>query len=183
MSTYEDWDMFTDLAAITQWLDKYNVDTPGDDAMRVMKIGEEIAEAYRALAAIDVTFGRAVEAYIGMTGQNPRKGTTHTQADLCNELADVAITALCAMMHFTSSGYGTYNPNIVRSFVASKVAAIIKRSDITPITGLIRTCPPIRPHDYTYDGIGPEECTFTELTGEKCGTTETDHAPNVAEGN
>jgi len=126
-----DWDMFTDIAAITQWLDKANPALPGDSAMRVMKIGEELAEAYRALAAIDVVFGRAVEAYIGMTGQNPRKGVTHTQADLDNELADVVITALCALMHFTASGYGTYRPIIVRGIVASKIAAIIKRSELS----------------------------------------------------
>ena len=28
-----------------------------------------------------------------------------------------------------------------------------------------------------HDGTGPEECTFTELTGEKCGITEANHTP------
>lgn len=52
-----------------------------------MKVGEE--------------FGEAVAAYIGMTGQNPRKGVTHTMDDLLGELADVALTALTAMQHLT----------------------------------------------------------------------------------
>jgi NTP pyrophosphatase (non-canonical NTP hydrolase) len=112
-------DIFRDIVAITQWLDKASGTIPGDDAMRVMKLSEEV--------------GEVVSAYIGMTGQNPRKGITHTQADLCLELADVAITAMCAIAHFTRQGYGTYNPNVTRAILASKVADIIKRSDIPPL--------------------------------------------------
>lgn len=128
-----DWDLFEDIASITRWLDIANVNTPEDGAMRVMKIGEEIGEVNEVwLSLLDAKFGKAVAAYIGMTGQNPRKGHTHTQADLCMELADVAITALCAMAYFTRSGYGTYNPDIVRGFIASKLAGIISRSEIPP---------------------------------------------------
>lgn len=32
-----------------------------------------------------------------MTGQNPRKGVTHTREDVADELCDVAITALTAL--------------------------------------------------------------------------------------
>jgi hypothetical protein len=35
--------------------------------------------------------------------------------------------------------------------------------------------PGIRPHEYVYDGFGPEECTFTEVTGERCGLTRDVH--------
>ncbi|WP_198541291.1 MazG-like family protein, partial [Parafrankia soli] len=47
--------------------------------------------------------GEAVAALIGMTGQNPRKGVTHTQADLLGELYDVALTALvdAASVHYS----------------------------------------------------------------------------------
>lgn len=38
--------------------------------------------------------GEVAEAWIGATGQNPRKGFTHTCADVLDELADVAITAM-----------------------------------------------------------------------------------------
>lgn len=106
----ETWNLFADIADITAWLDTSNETSPHEDAMRVMKIGEE--------------FGEAVEAYIGMTGQNPRKGVTHTQTDLLNELADVAVTALCAMQHFTQ------NATVTRGMLAAKVSAIIARSDI-----------------------------------------------------
>lgn len=82
--------------------------------MRVLKLQEEA--------------GEAAAAYIGMTGQNPRKGVTHTQTDLLNELADVAVTALCAMQHFTQ------NATVTRGMLASKVAGIIARSDIPTLS-------------------------------------------------
>lgn len=118
------WDMFADISAITAWLDKTNEDNPHEDSMRVLKVGEEIAEAYEALAIISIANGKAAAAYIGMTGQNPRKGITHTETDLLMELADVAITALCAMQHFTR------NADITRGMLASKIAAIISRANI-----------------------------------------------------
>jgi NTP pyrophosphatase (non-canonical NTP hydrolase) len=106
----EPWDLFADVASITAWLDDSNLPGPHEDSMRVLKLVEEA--------------GEAAAAYIGMVGQNPRKGVTHTQTDLLNELADVALTALCAMQHFTQ------NTAITRGVLASKVAAIIARSDI-----------------------------------------------------
>lgn len=57
------------------------------DAVKVMKIGEEN--------------GEAVEAFIGMTGANVRKGVTHTEGDLRLELADVVITAYVALAAFS----------------------------------------------------------------------------------
>lgn len=106
----ETWDPFADVAAITAWLDTSNPAGPHEDSMRVLKLVEES--------------GEAAAAYIGMVGQNPRKGVTHTQTDLLNELADVALTALCAMQHFTQSTAAT------RGVLASKVAGIMARSDI-----------------------------------------------------
>jgi hypothetical protein len=104
-----EWDVFTDIARVNAWLD-HNPPGPHEDAMRVMKVGEE--------------YGEAVAAYIGMTGQNPRKGITHSQSDLLRELADVAVTALCAIQHFTR------NTAITRGYLASKLADIITRADI-----------------------------------------------------
>jgi hypothetical protein len=104
------WDMFADIAAIIAWIERANGESEHEDSMRVMKIGEE--------------YGEAVAAYIGMTGQNPRKGVTHSKADLLAELADVAVTALCAMQHFTG------NAEVTRGFLAGKIASIISRADI-----------------------------------------------------
>ncbi|MBF6046409.1 hypothetical protein GO001_14435 [Streptomyces sp. NRRL B-1677] len=58
-----------------------------ETAMRLMKVVEEA--------------GEASAAYLGMTGQNPRKGTTHTAADVADELCDVIIAATVALHTFT----------------------------------------------------------------------------------
>jgi hypothetical protein len=108
-----DWDLFADIRAINAWIDNANPRNAHEDSMRVMKIGEE--------------YGEAVAAYIGMTGQNPRKGITHTEHDLLNELADVAITALCAMEHFTGQ------TEVTRALLASKISKILIRANIPPI--------------------------------------------------
>ncbi|MFF3854509.1 MazG-like family protein [Micromonospora sp. NPDC002575] len=41
--------------------------------------------------------GEAAGAWIGVLGQNPRKGVTHTRDDVAAELADAAFTALVAI--------------------------------------------------------------------------------------
>ena len=106
------WDIFRDIERINKWLDNNTTLSEYEDAMRVMKVGEEC--------------GEAIAAYIGMTGQNPRKGITHTQSDLCLELADVAITAMCAIAHFNPRD----SNKIVAMYMSSKISQIIKRSNI-----------------------------------------------------
>ncbi|WP_405673736.1 hypothetical protein OG848_31920 [Streptomyces canus] len=58
-------------------------------AMRLIKVAEEA--------------GEASAAYIGMTGQNPRKGTTHAPADVADELCDVIIAAAVALNAFSDA--------------------------------------------------------------------------------
>jgi NTP pyrophosphatase (non-canonical NTP hydrolase) len=41
--------------------------------------------------------GEVAEALIGVTGQNPRKGYSHSWQDVQNELCDVVITAMVAL--------------------------------------------------------------------------------------
>ncbi|MGW7523986.1 MazG-like family protein [Streptomyces sp. NPDC054783] len=55
--------------------------------LRILKLSEEV--------------GEVAEAVIGATGQNPRKGVTHTWEDVQAELCDVAITALVALRTLT----------------------------------------------------------------------------------
>lgn len=50
----------------------------------IMKIAEEL--------------GEAVQAHIGVTGQNPRKGVYGSREDVLKELADVILTAGIAMI-------------------------------------------------------------------------------------
>lgn len=88
---------FHGTAAMDQWLDDYagpmyqGIDGPnfGQSWARIAKIGEE--------------FGETIQAYIGVTGQNPRKGYEGELSDVFNELADTLITCLLAMQHFTKN--------------------------------------------------------------------------------
>jgi len=52
-------------------------------ACRLLKIAEEA--------------GEAAQAFIGMTGQNPRKGVSHSRDDLCAEICDVVLASLVAL--------------------------------------------------------------------------------------
>lgn len=106
------WDMFADISRINAWLDQSNfrMNPELDESMRIMKIGEE--------------YGETVAAYIGMTGQNPRKGVTHSRSDVLAELSDVVITAMCAIQHFTQDG------DVTRAVIASKVASIMDRANL-----------------------------------------------------
>ncbi|MEU0830486.1 hypothetical protein [Streptomyces sp. NPDC005969] len=72
---------------IAQTLDTTNGTDPHEIAMRLLKVTEEA--------------GEAAAAYIGMTGQNPRKGTTHTRRDVADELCDVIIAAAVALHAMT----------------------------------------------------------------------------------
>lgn len=66
-----------------RWLDSANGTEPHELTCRILKLTEEA--------------GEAAAAWIGVVGQNPRKGVTHTRADVVRELADVAFTALVAI--------------------------------------------------------------------------------------
>ncbi|MFI5661560.1 MazG-like family protein [Streptomyces sp. NPDC051684] len=75
------------VARITVSLDAANGRDEHELAMRLLKVSEEA--------------GEVAAAYIGATGQNPRKGTTHTRGDVMQELADVIIAAAVALHSLT----------------------------------------------------------------------------------
>ncbi|RVU26197.1 hypothetical protein EOT10_11530 [Streptomyces antnestii] len=79
------WDTVERLRA---WLDA-NGRRTGQDAvlLRVLKLSEEV--------------GEVAEAVIGATGQNPRKGESHSWQDVEAELCDVVVTALVALRTLT----------------------------------------------------------------------------------
>ncbi|MET8446364.1 MazG-like family protein [Streptomyces sp. NPDC005209] len=81
-------DLWSAIDALWAWLD---ADQPigGAEGMllRMLKLSEEV--------------GEVAEAVIGATGQNPRKGVTHTWDDVQAELCDVVITALVALRTLT----------------------------------------------------------------------------------
>ncbi|TDB71426.1 MazG-like family protein [Micromonospora sp. KC723] len=74
------WDAARDSRA---WLDAANGTGQAELTCRILKLTEEV--------------GEAATAWIGLLGQNPRKGVTHTRDDVAAELADVVLTALVAI--------------------------------------------------------------------------------------
>lgn len=81
-------DLWSSIDALWTWLDG-NRPHGGHEALllRMLKLSEEV--------------GEVAEAVIGATGQNPRKGVTHTWDDVQGELCDVVITALVALRTLT----------------------------------------------------------------------------------
>jgi hypothetical protein len=86
-TTREPVTLWRHVATLVAWLDAAHPRTEHEIACRVMKLAEET--------------GEAVAAYIGMTGQNPRKGICASVDDLASELCDVVITALIALASIT----------------------------------------------------------------------------------
>ncbi|MFF4355406.1 MazG-like family protein [Streptomyces sp. NPDC001604] len=81
-------DVWAAIDDLWTWLDA-NRPHGGQEGMllRMLKLSEEV--------------GEVAEAVIGATGQNPRKGITHTWEDVQGELCDVVITALVALRTLT----------------------------------------------------------------------------------
>lgn len=68
--------------------------------LRILKLSEEV--------------GEVSEAVIGATGQNPRKGVTHTWDDVQAELCDVVITALVALRTLTPDAREVFGRHLAR---------------------------------------------------------------------
>ncbi|MFJ5532407.1 MazG-like family protein [Streptomyces sp. NPDC093261] len=78
-------DAFAQARRISQRLDAVNGTDEHEYLIRLLKVVEEA--------------GEAAQAYIGATGQNPRKGVTHRH-DVAAELCDVIVAAMVAMHGF-----------------------------------------------------------------------------------
>lgn len=93
---------FTDHVATTSSLiarlSQYIDDAPANAAR------DPEARTWGRIAKVAEESGEVIAAYIGATGQNPRKGQTHDLGDVREELLDVALTALAAYEHVTSDG-------------------------------------------------------------------------------
>lgn len=75
------------LAALSTWIDEGNSHRDPE------------AVTWGRLAKVSEECGEVISAFIGATGQNPRKGITHEMGEVRKELLDVALTALCAVEH------------------------------------------------------------------------------------
>lgn len=80
------------IELLSEWIDNYNRHKAPELQLweRTAKVGEEA--------------GEVMEAMIGLSDQNPRKGATHDREDVSYELLDVAVTALGAWYHMHPAG-------------------------------------------------------------------------------
>jgi NTP pyrophosphatase (non-canonical NTP hydrolase) len=97
------------VRSLVTWLDASNGHSEQETALRLLKVTEEA--------------GEAASAYIGATGQNPRKGTTHTRTDVADELCDVIVSAMVALHAFTDQPEQHLNDKLTA--VTSRIHASI----------------------------------------------------------
>lgn len=88
------------LAGIDTWLDDNCADQYKD---------QPLAQDWARIAKLQEEAGEAIQKFIGYTGQNPRKGVCNSQDDVLDELADVAVTAMAAIQHFTKDADLSWN--------------------------------------------------------------------------
>ncbi|MEU0894860.1 MazG-like family protein [Streptomyces massasporeus] len=94
-------ELWSTVDTLTQWLDT-NRPVEGREGvlLRILKLSEEVGEVSQAV--------------IGATGQNPRKGVTHTWEDVQAELCDVVITALVALRTLTPEAREVFEGHLER---------------------------------------------------------------------
>ncbi|MFJ9769731.1 MazG-like family protein [Kitasatospora sp. NPDC101157] len=134
------WESVDHLVA---WLDEHSTQSPQEERLlRLLKLSEEVGEV-----------GAAV---IGATGQNPRKGVTHTWEDVQHELCDVVFSALVALR--------TLTPDAARVF-AERLAYVEQRSAASrrPLDGSEEAA------DEAADQMADEKAE--ETAGEEAGRT------------
>jgi NTP pyrophosphatase (non-canonical NTP hydrolase) len=99
-------DLWESIGLLHSWLDANRpVDGQAGLLLRMLKLSEEV--------------GEVAEAVIGATGQNPRKGVTHTWEEVQSELCDVVVTALVALRTLTPDA---------REVFAAHLAGVTERS-------------------------------------------------------
>ena len=76
-------ELWNHVRQFSEWLDRDSAPMEDPRIMRAFKLAEEV--------------GEVAAAVIGVTGQNPRKGVTHSWEDVQDELCDVILTAMVAL--------------------------------------------------------------------------------------
>ncbi|WP_327314639.1 MazG-like family protein [Streptomyces sp. NBC_01235] len=94
-------DLWPTIDALWTWLDANRAHGGREGLLlRMLKLSEEV--------------GEVAQAVIGATGQNPRKGTSHTWEDVQGELCDVVITALVALRTLTPEPEAVFAGHLAR---------------------------------------------------------------------
>lgn len=111
------------IAQQKAWLDSHpDTDPALAVPLRVLKVAEEAGEAAAAL--------------IGTTGQNPRKGRSHTEADLEAELCDVITAASVALATLVPDPERVLHDHMGRIYMRSIEAGAPRLAEVG--TGLDR---------------------------------------------
>jgi NTP pyrophosphatase (non-canonical NTP hydrolase) len=97
--------LWATVDALWHWLETSRAPDDARDSrdvllLRMLKLSEEV--------------GEAAQAVIGATGQNPRKGVTHSWQDVESELCDVVITALVALRTLTPATREVFMGHLAR---------------------------------------------------------------------
>lgn len=82
-----DTNQWSTIRRLVAWLDQQNGTSNQEISLRLLKLTEEA--------------GEVAQAWIGVQGQNPRKGVTQTIGDVQDELIDVMVTAAVALASLT----------------------------------------------------------------------------------
>ncbi|MER6352833.1 MazG-like family protein [Streptomyces sp. NPDC001634] len=94
-------DLWESIDRLHAWLDANRAHDGAEGLLlRILKLSEEV--------------GEVAQAVIGATGQNPRKGTTHSWDDVQSELCDVVITALVALRTLTPEAREVFAAHLER---------------------------------------------------------------------
>lgn len=107
--------IFENVAVIDKWI---------DDGTSIAFKADEVLALFGRVAKVSEECGEVMQALIGYTGQNPRKGISHTMDDIRKELADVILTALCAIHHTTKDSEHTM------AIVLAKIAYVMERAGL-----------------------------------------------------
>jgi NTP pyrophosphatase (non-canonical NTP hydrolase) len=92
-------DAWDTIDRLVEWIDtSSSLPRETDTLLRLMKVSEEV--------------GEVTQAVIGATGQNPRKGITHTWDDVNAELCDVILTAMVALRTLTPDARKTFTEHL-----------------------------------------------------------------------
>lgn len=103
------------IIALSKWIDASSANATRDPE----------ACAWGRVAKVSEEHGEAIQALIGATGQNPRKGFTHRWQDVEDELLDVALTALGAVAHLRG------NAGDPLALLEAHVAKVCERAGIS----------------------------------------------------
>lgn len=130
-TTTTELDGLEELSELVGWMDNH-LDRDVADAYK----DQPLAQDWARVAKVVEEAGEAVDALIGISGQNPRKGTYGSHQDLYDELCDTALTALYGLQHFVKNRHETVGLLLDRArYHRSRVEGAVL-PPLKPIPGL-----------------------------------------------